>query len=63
MPMTRMRTVAVNATEAEPVEDLELRLRRLRSRMAAEGRMSAVSLLDKAIERAGKRASPTSSQE
>lgn len=50
--MTKMKTVAVNATEAEPVEDLELRLRRLRSRMAAEGRRSAVNLLDKAIARA-----------
>jgi len=50
--MNKMRPVAVDAPEGEPVEDLELRLQRLRSRMQAEGRQSAVSLLDKAIARA-----------
>lgn len=53
--MNKMRPVAVDAPEGEPVEDLELRLQRLRARMQAEGRQSAVSLLDKAIARANKR--------
>lgn len=50
--MNKLGPVGVHAPEEESAEDLELRLKRLRSRMEAEGRHSAVSALDKAISRA-----------
>lgn len=61
--MIKGKPVGAPVPETEPVEDLELRLRRLRLRMEAEGRKSAVSLLDKAIARAGKRRARNASNE
>lgn len=46
---------SVGVPKADDNEDLEARLERLRTRMAAEGRKSAVHALDKAIARAAHR--------
>lgn len=51
--MDEMESVGV--PKADDNEDLEARLERLRTRMAAEGRKSAVHALDKAIARAAHR--------
>jgi len=52
--MKRRKPVGAPRPDGGRVEDLELRLRRLRSRMEAEGRLAAVIQLDKAIARATK---------
>jgi len=52
MSKTIAAGLPVPVPDGENIEDLEARLRRLRSRMEAEGRGSAVSMLDKAIARA-----------
>lgn len=48
-------TEPVRIPKADDNEDLKARLERLRARMAAEGRKSAVDALDKAITRAARR--------
>jgi len=55
--MIKKMPVRAPVPDGEPMEDLEIRLKRLRSRMEAEGRQSAVSTLDKAIANASKRRS------
>lgn len=58
--MNEIDPVRPLASEVDSAEDLQARLRRLRSRMAAEGRKSAVDALDRAIARAhGRRPRPT----
>jgi hypothetical protein len=61
--MNKRKPVGTPAPDGGWVEDLELRLTRLRSRMLAEGRLAAVIQLDKAIARASKRRSSTANGE
>jgi len=53
--MDKITPAGAVAPDGDPLEDLELRLGRLRSRMEAEGRRSAVRALDRAIARASRR--------
>lgn len=53
--MKKITPVAAVAPEEPQMEDLEVRLNRLRLRMQAEGREAAVIALDKEIARARRR--------